>query len=206
MWQVTTYHIRPAPQPLLGRKFSSVQSLSRVQLFAAPWIAAHQASLSITNSRPCSNSCPSSRWCHPTILSSIVPFSSCLQSFPASGSFRSFPTSPFFASGGQSLGVSAYSGLISFRMDWLDLLAVKGTLKNLLQHHSSKASVLLHSAFYSPTLTSIHDNWKTIALTRQNFVSKVMSLLFNMLSRLEKEMETYSSTLAWNIPWTEKPW
>ena len=69
-------------------------------------------------------------------------------------------------------------------MDWLDLLAVQETLKNLLQHHSSKASVLLHSAFYSPTLTSIHDNWKTIALTRQTFVRKVMSLLYNMLCKL----------------------
>ena len=122
MWQVTTYHIRPAPQPLLGRKFSTVQSLSRVQLFVAPWIAARQASLSITNSRPCSNSCPLSQWCHPTILSSIVPFSSCRQSFPASGSFRSFPTSPFFASGGQSLGVSALASVLLMNIqDWFPL-------------------------------------------------------------------------------------
>ena len=77
-----------------------------------------------------------------------------------------------------------YSGLIYFRMDWLDLHAVQGTLKSLLQHHSSKASTLWHSAFYSPTLTSIHDNWKTIALTRQTFVRKVMSLLYNMLCKL----------------------
>ena len=70
-----------------------------------------------------------------------------------------------------------------FRMNWLDLLAVQGTLKSLLQHHSSKASVL-HSAFYSPTLTSIHDNWKTIALSRWTFLGKVMSLLFNMLCML----------------------
>ena len=79
---------------------------------------------------------------------------------------------------------SEYSGLISFRMDWLDHLTVQGTLKNLLQHHSSKASSLLCSAFFSPTLISIHDYWKTIALTRQNFVGKVMSLLLNMLSRV----------------------
>jgi len=118
---------------------SSVQSLSHVQLFVTPWTAAGQASLSITNS----NSCPLSRWCHPTISSSVVPFSSCLQSFPASGSF---PMSQLFASGGQRIRVSAsasvlpmnISGLISFRMDWLDLLAVQGTLKSL-QHHSSKA-------------------------------------------------------------------
>ena len=100
-----------------------------------------------------SNSCPSSWWCHPTISSSVVPFS-CLQSLPASGSFQ---MSQFFTSGGQSIGVSAsawnscsneYSGLNSFRMDWLDFLAVQGTLKSLLQHQSSKASILWHSAFF----------------------------------------------------------
>ena len=92
----------------------------------------------------CANSCPSSRWCHPAISSSIIPFSSSLQSFPASGSF---PMSQFFASGDQSIGSfsfsispsSEYSGLISFRMDWLDLFAVQGTLSSLLQHHNSKA-------------------------------------------------------------------
>ena len=100
------------------------------------------------------NPCPLSRWCHPTISSSVVPFSSCPQSFPASGSF---PMNQLFASGGQSIGVSAstsvlpmidYSGLISFRMDWVDLLAVQGTLKSLLQHHSSKASIHQGSAFF----------------------------------------------------------
>ena len=88
-----------------------------------------------------SNSCPSCRWCHSTISSSVVPFSSCLQSFPAS---ESFPMSQFFTSGGPSIGVSASASvlpmtiqkLISSRMDWLDLLAVQGTLKSLLQHHS----------------------------------------------------------------------
>ena len=84
--------------------FSSVQLVSCVRLFVTPWAAAHQASLSITNSQAFSNSCPSSRWCHPTISSSVVPFSSCLQSFPAS---RSFPVSQFFASGGQRIGASA---------------------------------------------------------------------------------------------------
>ena len=106
------------------------------------------------------NSCPLSRWCHPTILSSFVPFSSCLQTFPASGSF---PMRQFSPSGGQNIGVSAsisspsseYSGLISFRMEWLDLFA--GTLKSLLQHHSWKAAILWNSALYSPTLISIHD-------------------------------------------------
>ena len=128
--------------------------------------------------------CPSSRWCHPTISSSVVPFSSPLQSSPASGCF---PVSQFFASGGLSIRVSAsasssneYSGLISFRIDWLDFLAVQGTLKSLLQHHSSKASILRHSAFFTVQLSHpCMITGKTIALTRQTFVGKVMSLLFN---------------------------
>ena len=137
-----------------------------------------------------SNSCPLSWWCHPAISSSVVPFSSCPQSLPAS---QSFPVSQLFAWGGQSTGVSAsasvlpkeHLGLISFRMDWLDLLAVQGTLKSLLQHHSSKASVLQHSAFFIFQLSYPYMmTGKTIALTRQTFVGKVMSLLFNMLSRL----------------------
>ena len=100
-----------------------------------------------------SNSCPLSQWCHPSISSSVVPFSSCFQSFPASGSFQ---MSQFFASDGQSIGVSAsseYSGLIPFRMDWLDLLAVQETLKSLVQHHSSKASILWCSAFFMVQLS-----------------------------------------------------
>ena len=99
-----------------------------------------------------SNSCPSGCWCHPAISSSVVPFRSCPQPLPASGSF---PMSQLFPWGGQSIGSFSFSislsnehpGLISFRMDWLDLLAVQGTLKSLLQHHSSKASILRHSAF-----------------------------------------------------------
>ena len=112
----------------------------------------------------CSNSCPLSRWCHPTISSSVVPFSSRLQSFPASGSF---PRSQFFASGDQSIGVSAltcpsneYSGPISFKMDWLDVLAVQGTLKSLLQHQFKSINSSALSFLYSPTLTSIRDYWK----------------------------------------------
>ena len=116
------------------------------------------------------NPCPLSRWCHPTISSSVVPFSSCLQSCLASGSFQ---MSQLFTSGSQSIGVSAstlvhpneHSGLISFRMDWLDILAVQGTLKSLLQHHRSKASILRCSAFFIvPTLTSRHDYWKNHTL------------------------------------------
>ena len=158
--------------------FSSVQSLSYVWLFATPWTAAHQASLSITNSGAFSNSCPLSRWCHPTISSSAVPFSSHLQSFPASGSF---PMTQFFTSGSQRIGVSAlasvlpieYSGLISFRIDWLDLLAVQRTLKSLLQHHISKASILWPSTFFIVQLSHPYmTTGKTIALTRWTFVGK----------------------------------
>ena len=98
-------------------QFSSVQSLSHVRLFATPWIIAHQASLSITSSRVHSNSCPSSRWWHPAISSSVVPFSSSPQSLPASGSF---PMSQLFAWGGQSIGVSA-SVLPVNTQDWAPL-------------------------------------------------------------------------------------
>ena len=121
------------------------------------------------------NLCPSSRWCHPTISSSVVPFSSHLQSFPASGSFQ---MSQFFTLGGESniSPCNEYSGLISFRMDWLDLLAVQGTLKSLLQHHSSKASVLQGSAFFIVQLSHPYvTTGKTIALTRQTFVGNAMS-------------------------------
>ena len=123
------------------------------------------------------------------IFNHLIPFS-CLQSFPGSGSFQ---MSQFFASGGQSIRVSAfsiipsneYSRLISFRMDWLDLLAVQGTPKSLLQHHSSKASSLQCSAFLIVQLSHPYmTTGKTIVLTRWTFVGKVMSLLFNMLSRL----------------------
>jgi len=118
----------------------------------------------------CSNSCPSSRWCHPTISSSVVPLSSYLQSFPASGSF---PVSQLFASGCQSIGFSfsispssEYSGLISLRMDWCDLLAVQGTLRSLLQHHILKASILWCSAFFMVQLSHPYmTTGKTIPLT-----------------------------------------
>ena len=120
-----------------------------------------------------SDSRPSSQWCHPAISSSVVPFSSCPQSLPAS---ESFPMSQLFTSGGQSIAVSAvfipsneHPGLISFRMDLLDLLEVQGTLKSLLQHPGSKASILQCSAFFiSPTLTSIHDYWKNHSLNEMD--------------------------------------
>ena len=119
-----------------------------------------------------SNSCPLSQWCHLAISSSVVPFSSCPQSLPASGSF---PTSQLFAWGGQSIGSFSFSispsnehpGLISFRMDWLDLLAVQGTLKSLLQYHSSKATIFQCSAFFTVQLQHPYMTpGKPIALTR----------------------------------------
>ena len=140
--------------------------------------------------RACSSSCQLSWWCYPTISSSVIPFSSCLQSFPASGYF---PMSHFFEPDGQVLEfqlqhqsfLNICSGLIFFRIDWLDLLAVQGTLKSLLQHNSSKAAILQCSAFFLVQLSHLYmTTGKTIALTRQTFVGKIMSLLFSMLSRL----------------------
>ena len=127
----------------------------------------------------CSNSCPLSWWCHPTISSSVIPFSF-LQSFPASGSF---PMSQFFTSGGQSTGASTSASVLPMNFqDWFPLgltgwicLQSKG-LKSLLQHHSSKALILWCSAFIAVQLTSIHDYWKNHSLTRWTFVSKVMPL------------------------------
>ena len=127
-----------------------------------------------------SNSRPLSRWCHPTISSSVVPFY-CLQSFPASGSFQ---MSQFFASGGQRFGVSASASVLPVNIqDWFPLgwtgwisLQSKG-LKNLLQHHSSKASILRHAAFFMVQLSNPYiPTGKTVTLTRRTFVGKVMNV------------------------------
>ena len=131
----------------------------------------------------CSNSCLLSQWCHPTISSSVIHFSSHLQSFPASESLSESVlhiSLPKYWSFSFSISSSnEYSGLISFRMDWLDLLAIQGTLRNLLQHHNSKASILRHSAFFTVQLSHPYmTTGKAIALTRQTFVGKVISLLF----------------------------
>ena len=154
-----------------------------------------------------SNSCPLSRWCHPTISSSVIPLSSHLQPFPASGAF---PMSQFFASGKYwsfSFNISPsseYSGLISFRIDWLNLLAVQGTLKSLLQHHSSKASILCCSAFFIVQISHPYmTTGKTLALTRWIFVGKVTSLLFNMLSMLVIALLPRSKHLL--ISWLQSP-
>ena len=169
---------------------SSVQLLSRVELFLTPWTAARQASLSITSSQgllkliSIESLMPSNHLilCHPLLLSpSIFPSirvfyneSALHIRWPKYWSF-SFSINPS----------NEYSGLISFRMDWLDLLEVQGTLKRLLQHYSSKASILRCSIFFIVQLSDPYmTTRKTIALTRQTFVGKVMSLLFNMLFTL----------------------
>ena len=136
----------------------------------------------------CSNSCPLSRWCHPTISSSIVPFSSCLQSFPASGSFQ---VSWLFTSDDQVIGASASASVLPVNIQGLFLLGLTGLisllskgLASLFQHHSSKASNFWCLAFLMVQLSHPYmTTEKTIALTRWTFVSKIMSLLFNMLSR-----------------------
>ena len=170
--------------------FSSVQLLSHIWLFATPWTAACQASLFITNSRS---------FLKLMSVESVTPSNHLILRRPLLLPPSIFPNIRIFSNESVlpirwpkywsfSFNISPsreYSGLISFRMDWLDLLAVQGTLKSLLQHYSSKASVLWHSAFFIvqhsyPYMTT----GKTIALTRWTFVDKVMSLLFITLSRL----------------------
>ena len=166
---------------------SSVQSLGHVQLFAIPWTAAFQASLSITNSQSLLKlmsfelvmSSNHFILCHlllpPSIFPSIRVFSNESVLLIGWPKYWSFSISPF----------NEYSGLISFRMHWFDLLVVQGTLKGLLQLHSSKASILWQSAFFIVQLS--HPNMstgKTVALTRWTFVGKVTSVPFNKLSSL----------------------
>ena len=168
---------------LLPSFTGSVQSLSHVQLFATPWTTAHQASLSITNS-----------WGLLKLISieSVMPSNHLILSHPLLFLPSIFPSIRVFSNESalcirwQSIRVSAstsvsnqYSTLISLRIDWLDLLAVQGTLKGLLQHHSSKTSIFWCLTFFIVPLSQPYMNTgKTIALTRQTFVGKVMSLLF----------------------------
>ena len=171
-------------------QFSSVQLLSGVQLFATPWIEARQASLSITNFQsllklmPIETVMPSSHLilCHPLLLLPPIP--------PGIRVFSNESTLcmrwPKYWSFSLSISPSnEHPGLISFRMHWLDLLAVQGTLNSLLQHHSLEASIFWSSAFFTVQLSHPYmTTGKTIALTRRTFVGKIMSLLLNMLSRL----------------------
>ena len=168
-------------------QFSWVQLLGHVQLFATPWIAARQASLSITNSRSSLRltSIKSVMRSSHLILGHPLPL---LPPIPPSISFsnestlrKTWPKCWSFSF--SIIPSKEIPGLISFRIDWLDFLAVQGTLKSLLQHHSSKASILWRSAFFIVQLSySYMTTGKTIALTKQTFVGKVMSLVFNMLS------------------------
>ena len=187
----------------------SVQSLSHVRLFATPWVAARQASLSITNSWSspklmCIESVmPSSHLilCHPLYLLPPIPPSIMVFSSESTLHMR-WPKYWSF-----SLSISPSNelpGLVSFRMDWLDLLAIQGTIKSLFQHHSSKASILQRSAFFTvqhshPYMTT----GKTTPLNRWTFVGKVMSLLLNMLSRLVITFLPMSKHLL--ISWLQSP-
>ena len=170
--------------------FSSVQLLSHVLLFVTPWTAAGQASLSIANSRSLlklmsiESVMPSNHLvlCHPLLLPPSI--------FPSIRVVSNESVLPirwpkYWSFSFSNSSSNEYSRLISFRMDWLDLLAIQETLKSLLQHHSSKASILQCSAFFIVQLSHPYmTTGKTIALTRWTFVGKVMSLLFTMLSRL----------------------
>ena len=171
--------------PLVENNFCSVQSLSCVRLFATPWIAAHQASLSITNSRSSlklmsiESVLPSNHLilCRPLLLLPLIPPS--ISVFNESALHLRWRKHYSF-----SLCITPsneYSGLLSFRKDWLHLLAVQGVLKSFLQHHSSKASILWCSVFFIVQLSHLYmTTGKTIALTRWTFVGKVMSLVFNV--------------------------
>ena len=162
--------------------FSSVQSLSRVRLFVMPWITACQASLSLTNSRTSFKrmsieSVMDSMRCHPAISSSVVPFSSFPQSLPASvfsnESTLHMRWPKYWSFSFSIIPFKEIPGLISFRMDWLDLFAVQGTLKSLLQQYSSKASILRRSAFFTVQLSHPYmTTGKTIALTRRPLLAK----------------------------------
>ena len=171
-------------------QFSSVQSLSHVRLFATPWTAAQQASLSITNSRSSlklmsiESVMPSSHLILYCLLFLLPPIPPNIRVFSNESPLRMrWPN--YWSFSFSIIPSKEHPGLISFRMDWLDLLAVQGTLKSLLQHHSSKASILRRSAFFTVQLSHPYmTTGKTIALTRRTFVGKVMSLLLNMLSRL----------------------
>ena len=187
----------------------SVQSLSHVRLFGTPWIAARQASLSITNYRSSlrltsiESVMPSSHLilCCPLLLLPPIPPSIRVFSNESTLHMRW----PKYWSFSFSIRPSnEHPGLIYFRMDWLDLLAVQGTLKSLRQHHSSKASILWCSAFFTVQLSYPYmTTGKTVALTRRTFVGKVMSLLLNMLSRLVITFLLSSKRLL--ISWLQSP-
>ena len=149
-----------------------------------------------------SNSRPSSHWCHPAISSSVVPFSSCPQSLPASvfsnESTLHIRWPKYWSFSFSIILPKEHPGLVSFRMNWLDLFAVQRTLKSLLQHHSSKASILLRSAFFTVQLLHPYiTTGKTTALTSRTFVGKVMSLLLNMLFTQHNGLQFHPCGYKW---------
>ena len=188
---------------------SSVQLLSHVWLFATPWITARQACLSITNSRsslrftPIESMMPSSHLilCRPLLL--LPPISPSIRVFPNDSTLH-MRWPKYWSFSFSVIPSKEIPGLISFRMDRLDLLAFQGTLKSLLQHHSSKASVLRCSAFFTVQLSHPYmTTGKTIALTRRALVGQVTSLLLNMLSRLVITFLPRSKRLL--ISWLQSP-
>ena len=190
--------------------FSLVQSLSHVRLFATPWTAACQASLSITKSQSLlklmslESVMPSNHLilCHPLLLlPSIFPS---IRVFPNAKSVLCIRWPQYWSFSFSISPPNEYSGLVSFRIDWLGLLAVQGTHTSLLQRHSSKISILQGSAFFIVQLSHPHmATGKTIASTRRTFVGKVMSLLCNMLSRLVITFLPRSKHLL--ISWLQSP-
>ena len=185
-WSVRTKDIKP-----VNPKGSSVQFSCSVMSVSLQPHGLQHARLSCPSPtlRPCSNLCPSSQWCHLTISSYAVPFSSSIQSFPASGSF---PMSQFFAAGGQSIGVSASASVLPMNIhDWFPLDGLVGSPCSPRNSQESSPTPQFKSInysalsfLYSPIPTSYMTTGKTIALSGQTFVGKIMSLLFNMLSRL----------------------
>ena len=202
-------HVSSIRIQILFVEFSSVQSLSRVWLFVTPWTAAHQASLSITSSQSL---------CKLMSIESVMPSNHLILCLPLLLLPSIFPSIRVFSNESTlhirwpkywsfSFSISSsneYPRLISFRKEWLELLAVQGTLKSLLQHHSWKASILQHSAFFVVQLSHPYRSiGQTIALTWQTFVGKAMSLLFNMLSRLVLTFLPRGKRLL--ISWLQSP-
>ena len=178
---------RLLPAPWCFLYISSVHSLRHVQLFSISWDAVCQVSLSITTPRACSDSCSSGRWCHETISSSVFPLCLLPLIFPCIRVFSDESVLPIrwpkYWRFSFSIGPSSeYSGLLSFSVDWLKLLAVHGTLKSLIQHYSLNASIIWYSAFFMVQLSHpLTISGKTIALTIRTSAGNVMSLLFSVL-------------------------
>ena len=202
--------------------FRSVQSLSRVRLFATHGLQHARLPCLSPTPEACSNSCPLNRWCHPTISSSVVLFSSHLQSFPTSGSFL---MSQFFESGGQRIGVSTSASVLPiniqewFPLGWIGWISLQS--KGLLQHHSSKALILQCSAFFIVQLSHpCMTTGKTTTLTRQTFVGKVGLKLRIQKTKImasgpitswqidgeTMETETLFSGLQNHCKWWLQPW